>query len=276
MVELMPTNQGPESNIDVNIVDVLKLDYDLLESSRMVDGNYKEKIIELNNKVANISDIMKNGGGEKIVLQQNHLTDLVKDESVRLDNQRKSIEAAKTSQERLISLNENYVKRNIEYWKIFIACSIGIAIISILSIINLPTPIFLILAIIVGVGVAIYSINTMIYINSRDRIQFDELYLESPVSITKNEVSLPINKDVSGNLIGTADSKSCYGNSCCSTTTMWNPKIQQCDKLVDGFSTINSAYDNGMIVEKQKSEKKKNLDDIIPFESNASEKYSKI
>jgi hypothetical protein len=279
MVVIIPKNQvnsAPESNIDVNIKDVIKLDFDLLESAKMVDGNYKEKIIDLNAKVTNMSNIMKNGGGEKIVLQQNHLTDLVKDESARLDNQRKSIETAKTSQERMISLNENYVKRNIEYWKIFIVCSIEITLISVLYILKLPTSIFLILAIITGGGAAIYSINTLINIYSRDGIQFDELALDSPLSVTKNEISPPINKDASGNLIGTADSKTCYGNSCCSTTTMWNPKIQQCDKLVDGFSTINSAYDNSMIVEKQTSKTKKHLDNIIPFESNASKKYSKI
>lgn len=268
----LPVNT-PVSN--VNVKDVLKFDLDILSSAKMVDGNYTEKIVELNEKVQNMSNLMNSDGG-KIVLQQNHLTDLVKNESIRLENQKKSIDIAKTSQERLISLNENYMKRNMEFWKIFIACTVEITFLLILSFLNLPTFIFLILAIISAGGVAMYSINMLIHIYSRDGIQFDELALEPPLSVSKNEIASPVVKDASGNLIGTADSKTCHGNSCCSSTTMWNPKIQKCEKLIDGFSTLNSAYHDNMIVAKQPSKEMKQLEEIIPFESRVSEKYTKI
>ena len=71
-----------------------------------------------------------------IVLQQNALTHLVKEESDRLDAQRKSIEIAKESQERIITLNENSVKRHSEYLKIFALCVVELLFILILSLLG--------------------------------------------------------------------------------------------------------------------------------------------
>ena len=58
---------------------------------------------------------------------------------------------------------------------------------------------------------------------------------------------------------------------------MWDPKIEKCVKFIDGFSTIDTAYDDNMIVEKISMKIKNNkIDGIIPFQTSEFEKYSKI
>ena len=116
-----------------------------------------------------------------IVLQQNALTHLVKEESDRLDAQRKSIEIAEESQERIITLNEDSVKRHSEYLKIFALCVVELLFISILSLLGITSSIFMILSIITGSFVVIYASRMYISIISRDNIYFDELSSDAPI-----------------------------------------------------------------------------------------------
>ena len=304
----MINNAPRQSYIDIN--DVLKLDTDLLQSASMIDGN-NEKLKELDKKVQKMSDLVKNQKGEKIILQQTNLTDSVEKESIRLDEQKSSIEIAKISQGRLITLNENNIKRQGEYLKITILCLFEVVFITVMTMLKIPMAIYLTLTIITGSLVAIYCLTIYTSIISRDNIYFDELSNEAPILASQNKVASNKidasgnsigNIDASGNLIGNIDASgnllhnlgallkknidasgnlinanSCSGNSCCSTSTMWDPKVEKCVKLIDGFSTIDTAYDDNMIVEKKSISIKKNkIDGIIPFQMSEFEKYSKI
>ena len=287
-----------QSYIDIN--DVLKLDTDLIQSASMIDGN-NEKLKELDKKVQKMSDLVKNEKGEKIILQQSNLTDLVEKESIRLDEQKESIEMAKISQRRLISLNENNIKRQSEYLKITTLGLFEVVFIIVMTMLKIPMAIYLTMTIITGSLVVICCLTIVTSIISRDNIYFDELSTEAPILTSRNQVAsnkidagvnllgnidasgnllhnlgalLRKNIDASGNLI---NANSCSGNSCCSTSTMWDPKVEKCVKLIDGFSTINTAYDDNMIVEKKsKSIEKNTIDGIIPFQISEYEKYSKI
>jgi hypothetical protein len=129
-----------------------------------------------------------------------------------------------------------------------------------------------------------------ISIISRDNIYFDELSNESPIIASQNNVRLVDasgntidasgNKidasgntiDASGNLIGTI---ACTGNSCCSTSTMWEPKVQKCVKLKEGYSSIGD--ESVMII--GKNEKKGVLIDnknVEAFHNSEYKNYSLI
>ena len=269
----MPDSAKPSY---LNVEDVIKYDKDLLKSVSQVDGKDKEKIQKLNEKVKDLSELVKNGNGENIILQQNALTHLVKQESDRLDTQRKSIEIAKESQERLIALNENSVKRHSEYLKIFALCMVELLFILILSLLGIPSSIFIILSIITGSFVVIYASHMYISIISRDNIYFDELSSEAPLMASQNNVRSVDGSgntiDGSGNKIGTI---ACSGNACCSTSTMWEPKEQKCVKLKEGYSSIGD--ESVMII--SKNEKKSVLIDnknVEAFHRSEYKNYSSV
>lgn len=269
----MPDSAKPSY---LNVEDVIKYDKDLLKSVSQVDGKDKEKIQKLNEKVQDLSELVKNENGENIILQQNALTHLVKQESDRLDTQRKSIEIAKESQERLIALNENSVKRHSEYLKIFALCMVELLFILILSLLGIPSSIFMILSIITGSFVVIYASHMYISIISRDNIYFDELSSEAPLMASQNNVRSVDGSgntiDGSGNKIGTI---ACSGNACCSTSTMWEPKEQKCVKLKEGYSSIGD--ESVMII--SKNEKKSVLIDnknVEAFHRSEYKNYSSV
>lgn len=269
----MPDSAKPSY---LNVEDVIKYDKDLLKSVSQVDGKDKEKIQKLNEKVQDLSELVKNENGENIILQQNALTHLVKQESDRLDTQRKSIEIAKESQERLIALNENSVKRHSEYLKIFALCMVELLFILILSLLGIPSSIFIILSIITGSFVVIYASHMYISIISRDNIYFDELSSEAPLMASQNNVRSVDGSgntiDGSGNKIGTI---ACSGNACCSTSTMWEPKEQKCVKLKEGYSSIGD--ESVMII--SKNEKKSVLIDnknVEAFHRSEYKNYSSV
>lgn len=195
LAEILPVIERP-SYLDVE--SVIKYDKDILKSASLVNGKDKVKIQKLNEKVKVLSELVKNKKGENIILQQNDLTRLVKEESVRLNKQRKSIKIAKESQERLITLNENSIKRHSEYLKIFALCIVGLLFIIILSLLGIPSSIFVILSIITGSFVVIYASHMYLSIISRDNIYFDELSTEAPILASKNNVR---SVDASGNTI---------------------------------------------------------------------------
>ena len=269
----MPDSAKPSY---LNVEDVIKYDKDLLKSVSQVDGKDKEKTQKLNEKINDLSELVKNKNGENIILQQKALTHLVKEESDRLEAQRKSIEIAKESQERIITLNENSVKRHSEYLKIFALCVVEILFILFLSLLGIPSSIFMILSIITGSFVVIYASHIYISIISRDNIYFDELSSDAPIQASKNNVrkvdASGNTIDESGNSIGTI---TCSGNACCSTSTMWEPKVQKCVKLKEGYSSIGD--ESIMII--KKNEKKSVLIDnknVEAFHSSEYKNYSSV
>ena len=269
----MPDSAKPSY---LNVEDVIKYDTDLLKSVSQVDGKDKEKTQKLNEKINDLSELVKNKNGENIILQQNALTHLVKEESDRLEAQRKSIEIAKESQERIITLNENSVKRHSEYLKIFALCVVELLFILILSLLGIPSSIFMILSIITGSFVVIYSSHMYISIISRDNIYFDELSSDAPIQASKNNVrkvdASGNTIDESGNSIGTI---ACSGNACCSTSTMWEPKVQKCVKLKEGYSSIG---DESVMIIKKNENKSVLIDNknVEAFHSSEYKNYSSV
>lgn len=265
IVNQYDTNMNPE---DTNMINYITK---LLKEPKMVDGKHNQNLKEINE---NIGKIYKTVERKK---NTHKLKKLLNEEENRLNEQKKNVETAKINQQRSITLNENYVKRYREYFKIFILSFLWVLFLLLLSILNVPVIMITILSIITGGLVMIYSINTYVSILSRDNVYFDEISQEPPTFLTKNAISKKIqkNKD-SGNLIDSVNLKSCSGNACCSTSTIWDPKTQLCVVMLkDGFSTIESAYTDNMIVDKQKKIDRKEIN-VLPFHNTEYDHYSTI
>jgi hypothetical protein len=160
----MAKNAPRQSHLDID--DVLKFDSDLIQSASMIDGN-NEKLKALDEKVNKMSDLVKNEKGEKIILQQNNLSTK---ESIRLDEQIESIEIAKISQRRLITLNENDIKRHSEYLKIITLGLVEVVFIIVLTMLKVPMVVYFTVTIITGSFVAMYCLILYLSIISRDNI----------------------------------------------------------------------------------------------------------
>jgi hypothetical protein len=187
------------------------------------------------------------------------------------------LEMKKISEDRMNTLNENNIKRNAEYWKIGTVCLIEVVFLVVLSFLNFPTSILFMLGIITGGGVMIYSINSLISINARDAIYYDELALEPPGrSSDGSAISEASKSNEDENALGGSIVKICNGNACCSKTTSWNKHKNQCEKIKDGFSTIKSAYNKYLIVDKKEGYSNKRIDDIVPFQFSEYDSYGKI
>lgn len=195
-------------------------------------------------------------------------------EKNRLRLQKNDIKTAKNNQQRSILLNENYVKRYREYFKIFLLLFLAVIFMLVLIFLGIPMGIFIVLSIIVGSIVIISSLSIYVSIISRDHIYFDEIAQDPPILPSNTEISKAkkaMEKKIIKNKVTT---KLCYGKSCCSKDTLWDTKTKHCVKKKEGFSTIDSLY-NSMIVDKQKPSIVKEIN-VKPFSNTEYEHYSKM
>ena len=229
--------------------------------------------------------------------KQNETPTTQKQDETQIQTERKMrVEMKKISEDRMNTLNVNNIKRNAEYWKIGTVCLIEVVFLVVLSFLNFPTSILFMLGIITGGGVMIYSINSLISINARDAIYYDELALEPPArSSDGSAISSASKTNENENALGASNVKICNGNACCSKTTSWNKHKNQCEKIKDGFSTIESAYNKYSNIDRKEGfsaiesaynkysniDRKEGffdnkIDDIVPFQINGYDSYGKI
>ena len=209
----------------------------LLKTPALGDGKHNDQLYQINNQINKLSDVLSTNGGKGIITQQTQMSNIVNEESARLATKQQSIATAVESQNRLITLNENYSKRYAEYIKIILALAFGLAIIVILIIFHVSSGLITIAAIGVGSFVLIYITFVYSNISSRDNVYFDELNMNS--MSTPASASAPAH-DTSGNLLDLLD-LSCFGSSCCSTGTAWDVTSQLCKTIpVETFRNVVS------------------------------------
>lgn len=201
------------------------------------------------------------------------INQVLSQEDARLNEKEMSIEKAKTSKQRLISMNDNYSKRMQEYTKI-----IMVAIVSILlflgmlllknKIPGLPEGLFLVIGIIIISAGAIYSIIIYKNLMNRDPTNFDEINPASPVVLSQAEIDRALAaSNASGDLTGALNLGGCVGPSCCDTTayngnkTEWDPETKKC-KGVDAFTSLAQAIGEYS-----------NKNDIIPPKTKAYDEW---
>lgn len=180
------------------------------------------------------------------------INQVLQTEDTRLNAKESSIEKAKTSKQRLISMNDNYSKRMQEYIKM-----IMVAIVSLLLFLGMlllknkipgvPEGLFLVLAIIIISAGAIYCIIIYKNMMNRDPTNFDEINPASPVVLSQAEIDRALAaSNANGDLTGSLGLGGCIGPSCCDTTayngnkTEWDPETKKC-KGVDAFTSLAQA-----------------------------------
>jgi hypothetical protein len=181
----------------------------------------------------------------------NGINEVLQKEDARLETKKKSIDYAKDSKNRLISMNDNYSKRMQEYTKIIIVVIVSLLLF--LGILLLkkkfpsaPDGLFTVIAIIIlSVGL-IYSYKIYIKIMSRDPNNFDEINPESPVVLSQAEIDKALAASIAnGDLTGSLSLGQCVGPNCCdSSGTIWNVTQQKCIPAAttsQAFTTLAQA-----------------------------------
>ena len=262
----------------VDINGLLQIENDYLNNSPILSGkispgtapqidNLKTQITKLQSSVANVS--------EPVLIHQNELTDIVNNETKRLNSKKASIENATTTQKRMIHMNDSDSKKNAEYIKMMIAGVIVLAIIIGLIFLTRIFPfiggiVVFIIVLLISTYI-IYCAHKYVVISSRDKMDFDKLSTTSPNIQTSSQIASELKANqASGNLLGSLNLGGCIGSSCCDVGTVWDISGQMCipmilpKHVVSGFTTLNSAYKNG------------DISSIIPYEKSEFDNYDKI
>jgi len=155
------------------------------------------------------------------------VTDIYDTEQTRLTNRQKSINDMMTSQKRLISLNQSYTSKMKKYG--YLVSMVAFALVIVVMIIHFRNLMPSILAdlIIIGViaGAIIWSYLIYVDIQNRDKIDFDELAVDSsalvnPANIDTANTNAGNAGDVSALAANANLGTGCVGRTCCPTD--WN------------------------------------------------------
>jgi hypothetical protein len=174
---------------------------------------------------------LSNGQYANIVSQQKAVKQMIDQENTRLQNKKQSIDQSSDGHQRIMLLNDSYVKRGREYLKIVVAAVFILGGLAAIYAINgfveggmFPSAVITFITVILLSILCIYSVSTYIGILQRDNINFDKINpdtLPSPNAV----------KSTSGsgqNLFGQLDVGACVGSSCCAQGTQWEVSTQTC------------------------------------------------
>ena len=159
-------------------------------------------------------------------------------EANRLYSKQETITAAQTTQERVIAMNQNFSKINMEYIKIMVTVVVGMMVILVYKCINmyvpLPTWIGTLLYVLVIVTVILVSGNIYLTIMGRNPNDFDKLNLSIPMGMGGGSANVNALTGVSGN---TGNNQFCVGSACCGASATWDQKSGSCiPSLIQGFT----------------------------------------
>ena len=158
---------------------------------------------------------------------------IIDKEMDRLNKKKQSIEGAMTTQERMVILNDSFLKRQQMFSRIALAVVIGMSLIFIFRYFSINNPdlegLANVLSIFVIVVVFIYSMWIYVAILRRDPIYFDKL-IYTPDKATPAPTSSAVHSSGYG---GTGSKQGvnpnqCIGSECCSSGTIWNEKTNSC------------------------------------------------
>ena len=273
----------------VDISGLLQIEQNYLQSSPILTGrtassgtapqidNLKAQITDLQTSVSNVS--------EPVLIHQKDMSDILYNETTRLNSKKDSIDNAVTTQKRMIQMNDSDGKKNSEYIKMVVAGIIVLAIIIGLTFLSRVFPfiggIVMFIVILLISGYIIYCVQKYYMISSRDKMDFDKLATTSPniLTSTQTEATLKANQG-SGDLLGSLNLSGCIGSSCCDVGTIWDISGQLCKPVIapviapatatagaHAFTTLSTAYKKGDMPYMSSS--------ILPYERSEFDKYEK-
>ena len=183
---------------------------------------------------------------------QTTLNKILTTENNRLADKKDKIDDEIAGRKRIVDLNESYRKKQAQYVYIIIilifALLLYIMIIKIKTFIPLiPDYVIDLLTFFLGALTCLYLYVLVKDIYSRDNMNYDQLKLSAPSTVTDEE-TLQKQKSAAlvGDLIGSvANPNTCVGESCCvANVTKFEPGIGKCIKICpDSTGTANTLYD---------------------------------
>ena len=262
----------------VDINGLLKIQNDYLQNSPILNGSVSTgthpQIDNLKTQITNLQSSVANSS-EPILTHQNDISNILNKETTRLTSKKDSIDNALTTQKRMIQMNNSDGKKNAEYIKMIVGGVFVLAIIIVLIFLTRIFPFINGIAVLIVVllisGFIIFCIHKYYVISSRDKMDFDKLYMPQSNTLTSTQKNAILAQNQnSGNLLGSLDIGACMGSSCCDVGTVWDISGQVCKPIytsvVSGFTTLDTAYKTGDITKSN----------IIPYEKSEFDKYNKI
>ena len=163
-----------------------------------------------------------------------------------IQTQINNVKTTISSKERVIALNDSYIKKMSAYTRIVLAIVFALAIAVLLNMLKskfdiIPSAVITIAYIILFSASIFYGMLVLSDIHSRETTDFDKLDLSPPSGVSKN-----IQKISSSSTTSDIDLLPgyCIGKDCCTTAMAWDSKSQKC---VNGCPSpgyyINSVKD---------------------------------
>ena len=249
-----------------------------------IKKSYNDRLNWIMKKIDRVTTRLHTDDRNLVVSQQKNVENVLQEENQRLMEKKHSVDMATNSQNRLITLNENYNKRSMEYLKMMIVIAISLASIAVAKIFHLPNILLMMIAMITISFSIFFCLIIYIRIRSRDNIYYYEIVLgdvdENKGSLTKatkvNSSSLPLS---SSSLI------KCYGSDCCSSETAWDASTELCvpktnkNSIIEKMTTkLNLFSCHGCKKTKGSISKgkKKSNDHSVPYQPSEIDLYTKI
>jgi hypothetical protein len=180
-----------------------------------------------------VDTALSNGQYANVVSQQQAVKQMIDTENTRLQQKKQSIDHSSEGQQRIMQLNDSYVKRGREYLKIVVAVVFILGTLAAIYALNgvveggmFPDGVVTFITIILLALLCIYAVTTYIGILQRDKINFDKI---NPGALPPVSSSATQSTTKSGqNLFGQLDVGACVGSSCCAQGTQWEIATQTC------------------------------------------------
>lgn len=273
------------SYIDINSIYSVESNFlDNIKNQPKIDKN---QVTNLQNKIQTTYNDLNNSKktADNVYTEQQKMTDIVNTEKDRLDKKKETINNALDGQKRLITMNESYRLRNNDYTIILVTIVISFTTLLALTMISknfpiIPSFIFDILFVII-ISYTLFKIyNKYLDILTHDRINYNELNLDSPTILTPEQIAKKTSdaqqtasNSPTANLLSTINIGGCVGPLCCSGDSYWDSERSICmtGNTKTGFTTLNLAYGNGEFLLKPKI-----TDTVLANNPNEFNRYAKI
>jgi len=229
-----------------NFGQVLRDEATYMTSMPTPTGGNADDITAIYKSLQTIQNDLDPSKYSQILTGQQNARGIISAETDRLYAKQHSIEDALQSQQRMIALNQNYSSRYNQYVIMVITVVIALVLVLGITIIqrnmeNPPSGLFTFLTIIILASAALYVLMVYYNMTGRSNMNFDEVNLSAPVSLSPAHVQAQLDAaTASGNLQGGAvASDACVGAACCAGNSYWDVSGQFC---TSPFTTMDQAY----------------------------------
>jgi hypothetical protein len=230
-------------SIQQNYLTYLKTQSQDKNSAPIID-NIQKNLTDTYNNYVNANETT-----DGLLTHQKEMSDIVDTERQRLIDKKESVDRILFGQKRAVGLNDGQRSRQKAYTYVIMVFIITLGAFILIYILStffpfVPQFVFDLASIIVFCAGAYFIGTTLVDINSRSKMNYDQLDLTAITSpVSGNILASSTTDNGTGdlrNLFSTPDF--CYLGDCCGSGTMWDTKRKICvagNSNVSGFTSIN-------------------------------------